>query len=133
MPNTETFRDVLDAVGSASTLERVKVREAAGVVYAPKRKNINPKRTYQVLVDGKASTGAGFSTVSWKTKADAELSAQRKRAALNAVWDGDAPVVTVKSTTETVKTVQEWINTESRYYREYRSNDNGYTYTGVTQ
>lgn len=131
---SQTFRDILEGVGTADTQQRVATRQAASVVYAPRRKQIAARTVYQVLVDGVATTGSGFSTEGWRTKADANLSALRKQNALNATWGVLAPVVTVQATSKPVDTIKEWANSEISLYRQYRRNSIGrYDYIGVTQ
>ena len=128
-----TFRGIMEEVGVADTINRVSARKNASVLYAPRRKQISPKRLYQVTVNGVATTGAGFSTEAWRTKADAELAAKRKRGLISATWVNGGPVVKVEATTESVDTVKEWANIDLCLYRQYRRNSTGYTYTGVSQ
>ena len=119
--------------GVAGAVDRVTARKMASGPCAPERKNINPEILYQVTVDGRPTTGPGFSSEAWRTEDDAEGAAEAKRAYLAHTWGSDAPAVKVQSTTQPVQIVKEWADIDSRSYRRYGRCGNGYSYIGISQ
>ena len=128
------FRDVIESAGACEIRDHVTTRRMAATVYAPRRKTITSTKTvYQVLVDGVAVEGPGFSTEAWRTKKDAVTASGKKTEYLAKVWGKDAPKVEVKGTKSVVATLKEWVEEEKGIYRIYRWTDGGYVYTGVSR
>ena len=133
MTTALTFTDVIGNASEGEIAKTAKTRKIAAAFYAPRKRNIIPKRIYQVTVNGKPETGKGFSTVAWRLKKDAELCASRKRNYLHAVWGNEAPKVKVIATIEPVATLQEYIKGTDRRYREYRRKGEAYAYAGFSE
>ena len=135
MNHSQTFRGIAEHVSDAELRDQFTQRQAAALVYTPKRTTINPARLHQVIVDGKPTTGAGFSSEAWLTHRDAQRAARHKRAALRATWGDDAPPVTIAATTDRVVTVKQWIRAGLRTYRVYgaQRDGDGYSYEGVRE
>ena len=127
-----TFGTIAAQASLAETTERTNDRKLAAVFYAPRRKSINPKRMYQVTVNGAPVKGKGLTSEAWKTAADAKQAATIKRAYLATTWGKDAPTVAVQTAKEPVQTVHEWIDADARLFRSYSKNGSGYRYSGTS-